>query len=121
MSFKVPNMSNTSFPIIKIQQQPLPHLPPFVSAQNGQTCYPLQQNGNIINNINNINNDVKYIPLIPPIPTNYSNPINNIYPTYTIPISLPINMSVNTNPNVQKYAYVIKIPALPAYSNQYPQ
>ncbi len=38
MPFKVPNISNTPFAIIKIQQQPLPHLPPFVSAQNGQTC-----------------------------------------------------------------------------------
>merc|ERR1712176_843175 len=39
-SFPVTSIGN--FPIIKIQQQGLPHLPPFVSSQNGQTPhYPL--------------------------------------------------------------------------------
>eukprot|EP01083_Nonionella_stella_P050029 133192_1 len=55
MSFQVPNMSNiSSFPIIKIQQQGLPHLPPFVSTQNGHTPpnehYPFITNQNANNN-----------------------------------------------------------------------
>merc|ERR1712130_113861 len=59
-SFPLPNIANiSSFPIIKIQQPGLPHLPPFVTTTNAH--YPL-----VANATNNTFNNVKYNNYIPP-------------------------------------------------------
>merc|ERR1712129_579735 len=57
-SFPIGHIS--PFPIIKIQQQNLPHLPPFVTTSNGQS------NGHYTRSPNN----VKYAPPPPPPPSN---------------------------------------------------